>query len=77
MELNVLEKIMESLKPGVYANIVYNVECPVKAEFKKQGIRVKKMVSMTARFKINYNNIAKVKLARELKGDVVPAKKKN
>ena len=61
MKLQLLEEIINNIKPGTYTNIVYDVSCPVKAEYKKQGIEVHKTVSMTARFKINYYNIKAVK----------------
>ena len=67
MQISSIKNIMRDIKPGVYANIVYSVECPVKAKFQKEGVVVKKIVSMTARFKIKYSNIKTVKERREQK----------
>lgn len=66
MKLERVKEIMENIRPGVYTTITYACACPVKAEFKKQGIMVVKEVSMTARFKINYFNIKAVKAKRSL-----------
>lgn len=61
MELNSLIELMEDVRPGTFTRFNYETKCPVKAEFKKQGIEIIKLVSTTARFKINYGNIKAVK----------------
>ena len=60
MELNLVKDLLEEVKPGVFTSLIYTVECPVKSEWKKQGIKVRKTVRTTARFKINYRNIKTV-----------------
>lgn len=61
MELNLVREMLETRKPGVFTTINYLVDCPVKAEYKKLGIQVRKNVTTKARFNINYKNIASVK----------------
>ena len=74
MELNLVRKLVENRKPGTFTNIVYTVECPVRAEYKKQGIKVRKTVSAVVRFDINYGNIASVKIKKETESNDVPKK---
>jgi len=61
MELNLVKDLLEDVKAGVFTNLIYTVECPVKSEFKKEGYKVRKTVNITVRFKINYGNIKSVK----------------
>ena len=48
------------VKPGTITRIMYKTECPVKAEYKKQGYRMFKMVETSARLGVNYHHIASV-----------------
>lgn len=75
MELNLIREILENRKPGTFTNITYVVECPVKAEYKKQGIKVRKTVSAVVRFDINYRNIASVKAKKEKETETDTPKK--
>ena len=60
MKLNTLKRKIKNIRPGVYTRIVYEVDCPVKAEYKKEGVKIRKHVCMTARFGIRYGNIKSV-----------------
>jgi len=73
MRLENVKNILETVKPGTFTSILYETECPVRAKLAKQGIKVKKVTYMVARFKINYGAIKEVKqrnLEREQSGEV-------
>ena len=70
MEIGLIREILADRKPGVFTNLVYTVDCPVKSEFKKQGVKVRKTVNTVARFKIKYGNIASVKARKEKEAEV-------
>lgn len=61
MELNLVRDLLSEVRPGAFTNLIYTIDCPVKAEFKKQGIKVRKTVRTNVRFKINYSNIKSVR----------------
>lgn len=50
----------KAVRGGAIARITYKTEVPVKAEFKKQGYKVIKIVETSVRFGVNYHNIASV-----------------
>lgn len=60
MKLENVMKAMELIRTGAFTHFEYISELPVKAEFKKQGIKVYKYTSMVARFRVNYSNIKTV-----------------
>lgn len=57
-----LELIQEAkdIKPGVCVRIGYTSDVPVKAEHKRNGVVIKKIVSTTGRIGVKYKNIKKV-----------------
>ena len=57
------------VKPGTIARICYKTEVPVKAEFRKQGVKVVKIVETSARLGVNYHRIASV-IARKAEQNV-------
>jgi len=73
--MNLTEAIRKfnDIKKGTYTNLVYCTEIPVKAEFKDK-IRITKYSNATARFGINYGNLASVKNKEKSTEDT---KKKN
>ena len=80
MKLENIKEILNTIKSGAFTSILYETECPVRAKLAKQGIKVKKVTSMVARFKINYGAIKEVKqmnLERELSGEVKAERKNN
>ena len=48
------------VRGGTIARITYKTEVPIKAEFKKQGYKITKIVESSVRFGVNYHNIASV-----------------
>lgn len=50
---------------GQMTRIVYGSDLPIKAEFKKLGYCIRKVVESTVRIGVNYNNIAEVVAKRE------------
>lgn len=57
------EEIIEAVKArkaGSFFRIFYKTELPVKAAFKKAGIRIIKITASTVRCGVDYNNIASV-----------------
>lgn len=55
----------KGVKGGRIARVTYKTEVPIKAEFKKQGYRIIKVVESSVRFGVNYHNIATV-ISRKL-----------
>lgn len=53
-------KTVEAIPNGRIARVTYKTELPVKAEFKKQGYVVTKLVETTGRFGVQYHHIASV-----------------
>ena len=60
MNRDFMIEAIKEVRPGTFKRISYKTELPLKAEFKKQGYRIYKIVETTARFGINYNNIKTV-----------------
>lgn len=57
------EEILETtkaIKGGRIVRVTYKTELPIKAEFKKQGYKIIKVVETSVRFGVNYHNIANV-----------------
>lgn len=50
----------KDIKGGTIVRITYKTELPLKAEFKKQGYKITKIVEQSVRFGVNYHNISKV-----------------
>lgn len=73
MLLNDLMKKLDSIKNGAFTRIAYESEVPVKAEFKKQGMVIRKVTEKTCRLGIRYGNLSVVKNA-EPKPDKKPRK---
>lgn len=48
------------VRGGTIARIAYKTEVPLKAEFKKQGYKIIKVVETSVRFGVNYSHIASV-----------------
>ena len=67
----------EKVKPGTIARICYKTELPVKAEWKKQGDKMYKIVETSARLGVNYGNIASVKARKELEENKPQIKRTN
>lgn len=68
---------LDTIKNGRLARICYETEVPVKAEYRKAGIKVLKTVEKTVRIGIYYGSIASVKAkALEVAQEVLPSKKK-
>lgn len=75
------EQIIEAVqgvRGGTITRVTYKTELPVKAEFKKKGYRVFKIVETSARIGVNYGQIASVRArAEELIDKTVPKKADN
>lgn len=62
-----VEKIIEAVSknhPGSFFRISYNTELPVKASYKKEGIKVYKNTNKTVRTGCSYKNIKDISTAR-------------
>ena len=57
MEFETIEKIMETIKPGIFTRLTYQKSMPLTKESKLSGYRVEKITSITTRFKISYNKL--------------------
>ncbi len=51
---------VSKVKNGTIARIGYKTELPVKAEYKKRGVKIIKFVETSARLGVNYHHIASV-----------------
>lgn len=49
-----------AIRGGTINRVTYKTEVPLKAEFKKQGYKITKIVESSVRFGVNYHNIASV-----------------
>ena len=67
---------MNSVRGGTIARITYMTQVPLKAEFKKQGYELTKVVETSVRCGVDYNRIASV-IARKSAEDYVPSARKN
>lgn len=74
---NLIIEAAEKVKPGTIARICYKTELPVKAEWKKQGYKMYKIVETSARLGVNYGNIASVKARKELEENKPQIKRTN
>jgi hypothetical protein len=62
------EQIIEAVKAvrgGTITRVVYKTEVPIKAEYKKKGYKLTKIVETSARIGVNYGHIASVKAKNE------------
>lgn len=80
--LNVEEIInaVSSVGNGRMARICYKSELPVKAEFKKQGVKIVKVTEATVRFGVDYEHIGSVierKAEDEANGKVYAQRENN
>lgn len=76
------EQIIEAVsnvKNGCITRITYKTELPIKAEFKKQGYKIVKIVETSVRFGVDYFNIGSVveRKAKEAEEGKVPVVRKN
>lgn len=62
--MNLVNEII-AVKSGTFFRVGYKSECPVKAEYKKQGIKVSKFVETTVRTGVKYTHIKGVELASD------------
>lgn len=76
MPYETLFEVVKSIKPGTMARISYKTELPLKAEFRKQGYGLIKVVETTARFGVKYSNLKSV-IAKRSAPDYVPSSKAN
>lgn len=76
MDYNELVGVMEAIRPGTMARISYKTELPMKAEFRKQGYGLIKVVETTARFGVKYSNLKSV-IAKRSEPGYVPSSKAN
>lgn len=61
MTIKKMMTILSTIKNGVFTRFEFKSEPPMKAQYKKEGYKVVKTTSMTARTGINYANIKTVK----------------
>ena len=61
MELRDLQNKLDTIKKGTFKSFCYRTELPVKAAYKKSGIKIFKVTKMVSRFGINYGNIKEIK----------------
>ena len=76
MPYETLFEVVKSIRPGTMARISYKTELPLKAEFRKQGYGLIKVVETTARFGVKYSNLKSV-IAKRSAPDYVPSSKAN
>lgn len=69
-------KSVSVVKNGQMCRIKYKSEMPVKAEFKKQGIKIVKVTEATIRFGVDYEHISTV-IERKSNEDYTPAVRAN
>ena len=50
----------KAIRGGTIVRLTYRTDVPIKAEFKKQGYRIYKIVESSVRFGVNYGRIASV-----------------
>lgn len=60
LEANEVKAIIENLKNGVMTRLCYRSDVPVKAEYRKQGVRIIKVTETTVRFGVEYSHIHEV-----------------
>ena len=70
-------KALSRIKNGTYCRVHYSSEMAVKAEYKKQGIRLFKEVKTTFRTGVKYSNIAEVIAERSEPTYVAPKARAN
>lgn len=61
MELEIMKNILNGIRHGAFTQIQFITEPPLKAEYRNQGYKVYKEVTMVTRFGIHYGNIKEVK----------------
>lgn len=74
MTIKKMMTILSTIKNGVFTRFEFKSEPPMKAAYKKQGYKVVKTTSMTARTGVNYGNIKAVK--EQVKSET-PTNRKN
>lgn len=67
---------INSVRGGAIARIAYMTQVPLKAEFRKQGYELTKVVETSVRCGVDYNRIASV-IARKSASDYAPSTRKN
>lgn len=67
---------ISSVKGGTIARIAYKTDVPLKAEFKKQGYKLTRVVETSVRCGVDYHKISSV-IARKSSADYVPSTRKN
>lgn len=77
LEREVIINEAAKVKPGTITRIMYKTECPVKAEYKKQGYRMVKVVETSARLGVNYHKIASVIARKAAEGFKEPVARAN
>ena len=60
LEANEVKAVVENLKNGAMTRLCYRSDVPVKAEYKKQGVRIIKVTETTVRFGVEYSHIHEV-----------------
>lgn len=70
-------KALSRIKNGTYCRVHYNSEMSVKAEHKKQGIRLFKEVTTTFRTGVQYTHMAEVIAERNAPDYVAPKPRAN
>ena len=74
MEIKALIEAVKAKKNGTMQRISYKSELPLKANFKKHGIKITKFVEATVRFGVGYENISTV-IDRKADESYVPAER--
>ena len=62
---------LDTVKNGWMTRLAYNTELPVKAEYKKKGIKVIKHTSVTVRIGVDYEHIQAVIDAKKYSSETV------
>lgn len=66
----------KAIRGGTIVRVTYKTDVPIKAEFKKQGYRITKIVESSVRFGVNYGRIASV-IERRSQDDYTPSTRAN
>ena len=64
---------VKAVRGGTITRVTYKTEVPIKAEFKKQGYKLTKIVETSARIGVNYGHLPSVITRNtESNGEVIP-----
>lgn len=69
MNINMMMSKLNMKNKGQFFKVSWISDVPVKAGFKKQGVTVNKLISITARYGIKYTNMKSVQMKAE-KGEI-------